>query len=229
MSPRRAVVFVLPILGLSIISCGGDSGLSSQASEAEFCAMLQAIESDQVFENAMEDPEASAEATKLLTDLAEAARSAEVVFLCVPTPQGADGSADLSFVQAAARSLAELLQPGAVVVNKSTVPVGSIKIVEQELQRPDVFVVSNPEFLREGTAIYDFLHPDRIVVGADDREIGERVCALYAGIEAPMIITDPASAETIKYAANAFLAFGLFILADRPVVSPKLIFLIFLV
>jgi UDPglucose 6-dehydrogenase len=143
---------------------------------------------------------------RFTTDLAEAARSAEVVFLCVPTPQGADGSADLSFVQAAARSLAELLQPGAVVVNKSTVPVGSTKIVEQELQRPDVFVVSNPEFLREGTAIYDFLHPDRIVVGADDREIGERVCALYAGIETPMLITDPASAETIKYAANAFLA-----------------------
>jgi UDPglucose 6-dehydrogenase len=143
---------------------------------------------------------------RFTTDLAEAADSAEVVFLCVPTPQGVDGSADLSFVQAAARSLADLLQPGAVVVNKSTVPVGSTKIVEQELQRPDVFVVSNPEFLREGTAIYDFLHPDRIVVGADDREIGERVCALYAGIEAPMLITDPASAETIKYAANAFLA-----------------------
>jgi UDPglucose 6-dehydrogenase len=143
---------------------------------------------------------------RFTTDLAEAVNSAEVVFLCVPTPQGADGGADLSFIQAAAKSLAGLLQPGAVVVNKSTVPVGSIKIVEQELQRPDVFVVSNPEFLREGTAIYDFLHPDRIVVGADDREIGERVCALYAGIEAPMLITDPASAETIKYAANAFLA-----------------------
>ena len=78
MSPRRAVVFVLPILGLSIASCGGDSCLSSKASEAEFCAMLQAIESDQVFENAMDDPEATAEATKLLTDLAEAAPTAEL-------------------------------------------------------------------------------------------------------------------------------------------------------
>jgi len=78
MSPRRTAVLLLPILGLSIISCGGDSGLSSKASEAEFCAMLQAIESDQVFENAMEDPEASAEATKLLTDLAEAAPTAEL-------------------------------------------------------------------------------------------------------------------------------------------------------
>jgi UDPglucose 6-dehydrogenase len=143
---------------------------------------------------------------RFTTDIVEASISAEVVFLCVPTPQGLDGSADLTFVQAAARSLADLLQPGAVVVNKSTVPVGSTKIVEQELQRPDVFVVSNPEFLREGTAIYDFLHPDRIVVGADDREIGERVCALYTGVQAPKLITDPASAETIKYAANAFLA-----------------------
>ena len=78
LSPRRAVVFLVPILGLSIISCGGDSGLSSQASEAEFCAMLQAIESDQVFENAMDDPEATAEATKLLTDLAAAAPTTEL-------------------------------------------------------------------------------------------------------------------------------------------------------
>ena len=77
-SPRRAVVLLLPILGLSIASCGGDSGSSAKASEAEFCAMLQAIESDQVFENAMEDPEASAKATKLLTDLAEAAPTAEL-------------------------------------------------------------------------------------------------------------------------------------------------------
>jgi len=143
---------------------------------------------------------------RFTTDISEAAISAEVVFICVPTPQGVNGSTDLTFVQAAARSLAKLLQPGAVVVNKSTVPVGSTKIVEEELQRPDVSVVSNPEFLRQGTAIYDFLHPDRIVVGAEDRLIAERVCALYAGIQAPMLITDPASAETIKYASNAFLA-----------------------
>ena len=78
MSPRRAVVLLLPILGLSIISCGGDSGLSSKASEAEFCAMLQAIESDQVFENAMEDPAALTEVTQMLTDLAKAAPTAEL-------------------------------------------------------------------------------------------------------------------------------------------------------
>mgnify|MGYP000843873491 FL=1 len=78
MSPRRAVVFLLPILGLSIISCGGDSGLSSQASEEEFCEMLRAIESDQVFESAMEDPAALTEATQVLTDLAKAAPTTEL-------------------------------------------------------------------------------------------------------------------------------------------------------
>jgi UDPglucose 6-dehydrogenase len=98
------------------------------------------------------------------TDVVSAVIDAEVVFLCVPTPEGADGSADLSYIQTAARTLAPLLLSGAVVVNKSTVPVGSTKVVERELKRPDVAVVSNPEFLREGSAIHDFLNPDRIVV-----------------------------------------------------------------
>jgi UDPglucose 6-dehydrogenase len=112
----------------------------------------------------------------------------------------------LTFVQSAAKSLAPFLQPGAVVVNKSTVPAGSTRIVELELQRSDVTVVSNPEFLREGTAIYDFLHPDRIIVGAENRASGQMVCSLYRNTKAPVLLTDPASAETIKYAANAFLA-----------------------
>jgi UDPglucose 6-dehydrogenase len=92
------------------------------------------------------------------------------------------------------------------VVNKSTVPVGSTKVVERELKRPDVAVVSNPEFLREGSAIHDFLNPDRIVVGSDNQEAAIRVAALYEKVNAPVVVTDPASAETIKYAANAFLA-----------------------
>lgn len=140
------------------------------------------------------------------TDVASAVRDADVVFLCVPTPEGADGSADLSYIQTAARTLSPLLRSGAVVVNKSTVPVGSTKVVEQELRRPDVAVVSNPEFLREGSAIQDFLHPDRIVVGSDNQEAAITVGALYEKVGAPVVITDPASAETIKYAANAFLA-----------------------
>ena len=86
-----------------------------------------------------------------------AAAGADIVFLCVPTPQGEDGSADLSYVEAAAAQIAPVLKPGAVVVNKSTVPVGSTIAVEKVLQRDDVSVVSNPEFLREGTAVNDFL------------------------------------------------------------------------
>ena len=131
---------------------------------------------------------------------------AEFVFLCVQTPQSEDGAADMSFVQAAAREVGPYLAPGAVVINKSTVPVGSTRVVERALGRSDVAVVSNPEFLREGTAVHDCLHPDRIVIGTDDREAALRVQALFEGLDAPVIITDPASAETIKYAANAFLA-----------------------
>jgi UDPglucose 6-dehydrogenase len=128
------------------------------------------------------------------------------VFLCVPTPQGADGGADLRYLETAAAQIAAVLSAGALVVNKSTVPVGSTHIVEDVLQRDDVSVVSNPEFLREGTAVHDFLHPDRVVIGADDRAAGERLASVYAGLDAPVLITDPASAETIKYAANGFLA-----------------------
>jgi len=135
-----------------------------------------------------------------------AAADADIVFLCVPTPQGDDGSADLSYIEQAAKEIASVLKPGAVVVNKSTVPVGSTLAVERVLQRDDVFVVSNPEFLREGTAVFDFLHPDRVVIGSADRAAAERVAELYASIDTPILITDPASAETIKYAANGFLA-----------------------
>jgi UDPglucose 6-dehydrogenase len=140
------------------------------------------------------------------TDVVSAVKNADVVFLCVPTPEGADGSADLSYIQTAARTLSPLLRSGAIVVNKSTVPVGSTKVVERELKRPDVSVVSNPEFLREGSAIQDFLHPDRVVVGSDNQEAAIAVGALYEKVGAPIVVTDPASAETIKYAANAFLA-----------------------
>ena len=140
------------------------------------------------------------------TDVASAVKDADVVFLCVPTPEGMDGGADLSYIQTATRTLSPLLRSGAVVVNKSTVPVGSTKVVERELRRADIAVVSNPEFLREGSAIQDFLHPDRIVVGSDNQEAAIAVGALYEKVGAPVVVTDPASAETIKYAANAFLA-----------------------
>ncbi len=137
---------------------------------------------------------------------ARAAADADVVFLCVPTPQGPDGGADLRYIEAAATEIAPVLRPGALVVNKSTVPVGSTRAVEDVLHRSDVAVVSNPEFLREGTAVADFLDPDRVVIGADDHAAGERLAEVYAPLKAAVLITDPASAETIKYAANGFLA-----------------------
>jgi UDPglucose 6-dehydrogenase len=143
------------------------------------------------------------------SDPVAAAREASFVYLCVPTPQGADGSADLSYLEAAAREIGPHLQPDTIVVNKSTVPVGSASFVAQVIGRNDVQVVSNPEFLREGTAVHDFLNPDRVVIGADDQGSAIRIAGLYLGLPAPLMVTDPASAETIKYASNAFLAMKL--------------------
>lgn len=137
---------------------------------------------------------------------ANAMENCEFAYLCVPTPQGPDGSADLSFIKTAAAEIGPLLPSEAIVVNKSTVPVGSTTVVEEVIARGDVTVVSNPEFLREGSAVHDFLHPDRVVVGANNREAAARVAQLFHALGAPVLITDPASAETIKYASNAFLA-----------------------
>ena len=142
---------------------------------------------------------------------ATAAETAEIVFLCVQTPQGSDGSADLSFVEAVAREIAPVLAPNTVVVNKSTVPVGSTRFVQRVLSEAGaraegVTVASNPEFLREGQAVRDFLNPDRVVIGCEDHTSAVRVSELYKAVDAPVLVTDPASAEMIKYASNAFLA-----------------------
>jgi UDPglucose 6-dehydrogenase len=133
----------------------------------------------------------------------------EVVFLCVPTPMGQGGAADLAAVEAVAQEVRDLLPRGCVVVNKSTVPVGTAARTKRLLGRRDIAVVSNPEFLREGTAVHDFLNPDRIVVGCDQQDAAERVAALYSRLGAPTLLTDAASAEMVKYAANCFLAMKL--------------------
>ena len=140
------------------------------------------------------------------TDVIGSMETADVVFLCLPTPQGDDGSADLSYIEAVARQIGPHLAPGTVVVNKSTVPVGSSVQVGQWLGRTDVFVVSNPEFLRQGTALQDFLHPTRVVVGGDNEAAVEKVASLYAAVDAPILRMNAASAEALKYAANSFLA-----------------------
>jgi UDPglucose 6-dehydrogenase len=147
-----------------------------------------------------------AERLSFVVGAAAAAADAEFVFLCVQTPQGEDGSADLTYIRDAAAEIGPVLAAETIVINKSTVPVGSTRVVEQSLGRDDVFVVSNPEFLREGSAVHDCLNPDRIVIGADDQAAAMRVAALFESLKAPLVVTDPASAETIKYASNAFLA-----------------------
>ena len=140
------------------------------------------------------------------TEIAEAITSADVVFLCLPTPQDDDGSADLSYFEKAVADIRNVLKQGAIVVNKSTVPVGTAERVKEILNRADVRVVSNPEFLRQGTAVNDFLRPSRVVIGGDDESALNTVADLYVGVDAPILKMRTASAEALKYAANAFLA-----------------------
>jgi UDPglucose 6-dehydrogenase len=148
------------------------------------------------------------------TDAAEAVREADAVFIAVGTPsRRGDGYADLSYVYAAAEEIGQLMQGFAVVVTKSTVPVGTGDEIEQILRktRPDgdFAVVSNPEFLREGAAISDFKRPDRVVIGTSDARAEEVMRELYRPLslnEAPLMFTSRRTSELIKYAANAFLA-----------------------
>ena len=145
------------------------------------------------------------------TDIEDGIRRSDVVFVCVGTPPLDSGEPDMAQVIEAARAIARSLNDYKVVVNKSTVPVGTGDrvreiILENRLRKVDFDVVSNPEFLREGSAIHDTLNPDRIIIGAPNRVVAMRILELYAPLERPMLITDVLSAEIIKYASNAFLA-----------------------
>ncbi|WP_353648990.1 UDP-glucose/GDP-mannose dehydrogenase family protein [Nakamurella sp. A5-74] len=140
---------------------------------------------------------------------ADAVHGAKYIFLCLPTPDGGDGRADLRIVHQVVAEISSLLDPGAILVTKSTVPVGTAKDIRTTLDRDDVFVVSNPEFLQEGTAVRNFMKPDRVVVGSDHRPAAEAVAALYEALDAPAVITSAESSELIKYASNAFLAMKL--------------------
>jgi len=156
---------------------------------------------------------AERERLSFTTDLPSAVESAEAVFIAVGTPaRRGDGHADLTFVFEAVRELAKVIRPGTVVVTKSTVPVGTGDRIEEILREEgvtDVSVASNPEFLREGAAIADFKHPDRIVVGAEDDRAQHALREIYRPLflnRAPILITGRRTAELTKYAANAFLA-----------------------
>ena len=154
-----------------------------------------------------------ADRLRFTTDYATAVPGSELVFLCTGTPSLSDGEADLRQVRAAAASIGGHLAPGTrtIVVNKSTMPVGTAEIVsdiigEHAPAGADFAVVSNPEFLREGRVIHDILHPDRVVLGGDDAEALAVVAALYEPLDTLILRTDHRTAELIKYAANAFLA-----------------------
>jgi UDPglucose 6-dehydrogenase len=151
---------------------------------------------------------------KFTTDLKQAVEQSLVIFVAVGTPQAEDGSADMRYVEAVTKDIARYMNDYKVVVNKSTVPVGAgkwiKKLIQENQPEPIAFsVASNPEFLREGSAIEDFIRPNRVVIGTEDERAAEIMRDLYKPlylIETPIVMTDLASAELTKYAANAFLA-----------------------
>ena len=156
----------------------------------------------------------AAERLKFTTSTEEGVKNGDIIFIAVPTPPQPDGSVDLSFIEKVAREIAQCLTPEMgyrVIVDKSTVPVKTGDKVEQTVRRyaPDGVefgVVSNPEFLREGCAVDDLLHPDRIVIGSNDERALSYMHKLYEPFVAPVLVTDINSAELIKHAANSFLA-----------------------
>jgi UDPglucose 6-dehydrogenase len=144
-------------------------------------------------------------------DTARMVKFADIIFICVHTPPKPSGEADLRYVEAAAREIASTMKTYKVIVDKSTVPVRTGEKVAETIKRYnkkklDFDVVSNPEFLREGSAIEDFFHPDRVVIGVTSKRSAKLMRELYAGIKAPTIITNIKSAEIIKHASNSFLA-----------------------
>ena len=152
---------------------------------------------------------------------------AEFVFICVGTPSGVDGEADLQYVRAAAETIADEMTHPLIIINKSTVPVGTgdwtTEIIQRKQPEPiDFAVVSCPEFLREGAAISDFMNPDRTVLGSTRRDAAERVAELYARLNAPTVITDIRTAEMIKYASNAFLAARISFINEISIICERL-------
>ncbi|MBI3794390.1 MAG: UDP-glucose/GDP-mannose dehydrogenase family protein [Nitrospinae bacterium] len=148
---------------------------------------------------------------KFSTDVKSGIEFSEIIFICVGTPSGGDGETDLSAVESVAKTIAVHMNGYKIIVNKSTVPVGTGDLVREIVRKNCVGghgfdVVSNPEFLREGQAVNDALKPDRIVIGASEKQVAFRLLELYSSLQAPMIITDVYSAEIIKYASNSFLA-----------------------
>jgi len=216
---------------ISIIGTGY-VGLVSGACLADFGNMVICVDSDAekinslkkgiipIYEPGLDtvvDRNVSSGRLSFTTDFTDAVKKNTVVFIAVGTPPADDGSADLQYVEAVARGIGKVMETYTVIVDKSTVPVGTARKVMQwvteELKKRSLElpfdVVSNPEFLREGTAVYDFTHPDRVVIGAESEKARETMKDVYRSLyinETPFIETGLESAEMIKYASNAFLA-----------------------
>ncbi|MCB0235112.1 MAG: UDP-glucose/GDP-mannose dehydrogenase family protein, partial [Anaerolineae bacterium] len=195
----------------------------------EKIAMLQAGEMP-IYEPGLEEMvERNVKAGRLsfTTSYDEGLTGAEFVFIAVGTPSGVDGEADLRYVRMAAETIAATMSAPLIIINKSTVPVGTgdwvADIVSRTQPQPIEFaVVSNPEFLREGSAISDFLNPDRVVLGSLDKDAAEKVAQLHLALRAPIVVTDLRTAEMIKYASNAFLATRISFINEIAAICEKL-------
>src|SRR2546421_3788968 len=167
-----------------------------------------------IYEPGLEDVvhrNVSAHRLRFTGSIKEGVENSQIVFIAVPTPQQPDGSVDLSFIEKVARDIAEVLADYRVIVDKSTVPVKTGEKVRETIKRynrhrAEFDVVSNPEFLREGCAVADLMHPDRIVIGAQSEHAIDLMKKVYEPFMAPMLVTDVSSAELIKHCANSFLA-----------------------
>ncbi len=211
----RIAVIGAGYVGLVTAACFADLGNQVTGIDIDEARVKKLQKgSTPIFEPQLEEMMArNAEAGRLnfSTDYEIGLNSAEFVFIAVGTPSGSGGEADLTAPEAAARSIARAMRAPLIIVNKSTLPIGSgdrlERIVREEQATPIRFaVVSNPEFLREGSAVTDFLAPDRVVLGSDDPTAAQAVADLYRVFNAPIVLTDIRTAEMIKYASNAFLA-----------------------
>lgn len=201
-------------MGLSTATCFADLGNSVVGVDTDENKIERLRKGSlPIFEPGLEElvrRNVSAGRLKFTTSYEEGIADADFVFVAVNTPSGEEGEADLKYVRSAAEGIAKHLKKFTVVINKSTVPIGTGDWVRNIIRKANstakFAVVSNPEFLREGSAVLDFMQPDRVVLGSTDRMAAQKVADLYLPLKCPVIITDLRTAEMIKYASNAFLA-----------------------
>ena len=226
----RVAVIGAGYVGLTTAACLSDLGnqVTVVDVDKDKIALLKRNEVPFYEPGMRELVERNAKARRLVftTSYADAVPGAEYAIIAVSTPEGEGGEADLSYVESAAKSIADAMDGPLVVVNKSTVPPLTGDMVSAVIKgRNSEFaaaVVSNPEFLREGSAIQDFMHPDRVVVGSHDRQAAEKVALLYAPLEAPVLITPNIyTAEMVKYASNAFLATRISFINEIALISER--------